>query len=248
MTPTPSPTPTASPSATVSTSPSPPPPREAGHDPSRTDRSPVSPRTLADLPTPALLVERSVLESNLDVMAQALPGERMRPHVKAHKCTSLSRLQRDAGHPGITRATVRECEGLAAAGLATDMLLANEVVDARRLGALVEAGHRITLAVDSDATVEAAAAGGVREVVIDVCVDLPRCGCAPEDAGRLADLARRQGPRGPRRDGLRGPSHAVAGPGGAPRSRRGVHGQAARGPRRSRAATSSPAPGRAPGP
>src|SRR5262249_35110774 len=41
-----------------------------------------------------------------------------------------------------------------------------------------------------DATIDAAAAGGVRDVIIDVNVGLPRCGCAPEDAGRLADLAR----------------------------------------------------------
>jgi D-serine deaminase-like pyridoxal phosphate-dependent protein len=33
----------------------------------------------------------------------------------------------------------------------------------------------------------------VREVVVDVNVGLPRCGCAPEDAGRLADLARSRG-------------------------------------------------------
>ncbi len=149
--------------------------------------------TLADLQTPALLVERAALERNLDRMAQALPGERMRPHVKAHKCTALSRLQRDAGHPGITTATLRECEGLAMAGLGSDLLLANEVVDARRLGALVAAGHRVTLAVDSRTTIDAAARGGVREVVIDVCVDLPRCGCAPEDAAGLAQLARSKG-------------------------------------------------------
>jgi D-serine deaminase-like pyridoxal phosphate-dependent protein len=33
----------------------------------------------------------------------------------------------------------------------------------------------------------------VREVVIDVNVGLPRCGCMPDDAGRLADLARANG-------------------------------------------------------
>ena len=82
---------------------------------------------------------------------------------------------------------------MAAAGLGDDLLLANEVLDATRLGALVAAGARITLAVDSAQTIEAAAAGGVREVLIDVNVGLPRCGCAPEDAGRLADLARRRG-------------------------------------------------------
>jgi D-serine deaminase-like pyridoxal phosphate-dependent protein len=81
---------------------------------------------------------------------------------------------------------------MAAAGLGADLMLANEVVDARRLGALIAMNKaaRVTLAVDSDATVEAAAAGGVRDVIIDVNVGLPRCGCAPEDAGRLADLAR----------------------------------------------------------
>jgi D-serine deaminase-like pyridoxal phosphate-dependent protein len=150
---------------------------------------------LADLVTPALLLDAAVLERNLSTMAAALPGPRLRPHVKAHKCTMLARRQRAAGHPGFTAATIRECEGLAAAGLAQDVLLANEVLDARRLGALVEAGHRIALAVDSAATIEAAAAGGVREVVVDVSVGLPRCGCRPEDAGGLADLARSRGLR-----------------------------------------------------
>jgi D-serine deaminase-like pyridoxal phosphate-dependent protein len=84
-------------------------------------------------------------------------------------------------------------EGMAAAGLGDDLLLANEVLDARRLGVLAERGARVTVAVDSEATVDAAVAGGVREVLIDVNVGLPRCGCAPEDAGRLADLARRRG-------------------------------------------------------
>jgi D-serine deaminase-like pyridoxal phosphate-dependent protein len=49
------------------------------------------------------------------------------------------------------------------------------------------------VAVDSEATIKAAANGGVGEVVIDVNVGLPRCGCEPNDAGRLADLARRRG-------------------------------------------------------
>ena len=42
---------------------------------------------------------------------------------------------------------------MAAAGLGHDLLLANEVLDARRLDPLVEAGHRVTLAVDSPETV-----------------------------------------------------------------------------------------------
>ena len=147
-----------------------------------------------DLQTPALLVEADAFDHNLATMAKALPGARLRPHVKAHKCTALARRQADVGHLGFTCATIREVEGMAAAGLGDDLLLANEVVDARRLGKLVAEGlARVTLAVDSQATIDAAVAGGVTEVVLDVNVGMPRCGCAPEDAGPLADAARAAG-------------------------------------------------------
>ena len=126
-------------------------------------------------------------------MSAALPGARLRPHVKAHKCSALARRQRANGHPGFTCATIRECEVMAAAGLGEDLLLANEVLDMRRLGALVRSGARVTVAVDSPETVAAAAAGGVREVLVDVNVGLPRCGCPPQKAGDLADAARRAG-------------------------------------------------------
>jgi D-threonine aldolase len=148
---------------------------------------------LAEIPTPALVVDAGALDRNIAVMADALPGGRLRPHVKAHKCTGLARRQAAAGHLSFTCATIRECEGMAAAGLGDDLLLANEVLDARRVGALVAAGTRVTVAVDSAETIEAAVSGGVREVLIDVNVGLPRCGCASHDAGRLADLARRSG-------------------------------------------------------
>jgi len=145
---------------------------------------------LAELQTPALLVDAELLDHNLRTMAAARPGASLRPHVKAHKCTALARRQAELGHRGFTCATIREMEGLAAAGLAEDLLLANEVVDARRLGRVE---GRVTVAVDSPETIEAAAAGGVREVLIDVNVGLPRCGCAPEQAGALAQRARRLG-------------------------------------------------------
>ncbi len=151
-----------------------------------------------DLPTPALVIDGPRLEANLATMAAALPGLRLRPHVKAHKCTELARRQVAHGHVAFTCATAREVLGMAAAGLGTDLLLANETLDRRRLGALAEAtrwGARITVAVDSPATVEAAAAAGLSEVLVDVNVGLPRCGCLPAEAGALAELARRHGLR-----------------------------------------------------
>jgi D-serine deaminase-like pyridoxal phosphate-dependent protein len=145
---------------------------------------------LSELQTPALVVDAAALDHNLRTMSAALPGARLRPHVKAHKCSALARRQAELGHRGFTCATLREVEGLSRAGLGDDLLLANEVLDARRLGAL---GARVTVAVDSEQTIAAAAAGGVREVLIDVNVGLPRCGCAPADASKLAALARRRG-------------------------------------------------------
>jgi D-threonine aldolase len=145
------------------------------------------------LTTPALLVESDALAANLFTMAEALPGASLRPHVKAHKCTALAARQAALGHAGFTCATIAEMEGMARAGLGADLLLANEVADATRLGALARSGARVTVAVDSAPTIAAAAVAGVPEVVIDVNVGLPRCGCAPEDAGRLADEARRRG-------------------------------------------------------
>ena len=112
-------------------------------------------------------------------MAAALPGPRLRPHVKAHRTTGLARRQAAVGHPGFTCATIREVEGTAAAGLGQDLLPANEVLDARRLGALDAAsrwrstrGRRTTRPWP-----------GVREAPVDVNVGLPRCGIAPDRAG-----------------------------------------------------------------
>ena len=150
---------------------------------------------IADLPTPAAVVDLAALRANIATMSAVLPGARLRPHVKAHKCTPLARVQADAGHRTFTCATVREMIGMAAAGLGDDLLLANECLDPARLAALAALQDRagITVAVDSAETVEAAARAGIARVLVDVNVGLPRCGCAPDDAGRIADLARAHG-------------------------------------------------------
>jgi D-serine deaminase-like pyridoxal phosphate-dependent protein len=153
------------------------------------------PMEVHDLPTPALIIERAALDHNLATMAAAHPGRRLRPHVKAHKCTSLAQRQRDAGHAGFTCATPHEAVGMAAMGLGDDLLVANEVVDPRRLEALAALADEanITIAVDSEATIAVAALAGIRSCLIDVDVGLPRCGCDPGDAGRLAAEATSKG-------------------------------------------------------
>jgi D-serine deaminase-like pyridoxal phosphate-dependent protein len=147
-----------------------------------------------ELPTPALLIDLGAFDRNVATMAARWPGRSLRPHVKAFKSTQLARRLADAGHPTFCCATVREVAGMAEAGLGEDLLLANESLDLSRLTPIVQGDvARITVAVDSDETVEAAARAGIREVLVDVDVGLPRCGIDPADAGRLADLARSKG-------------------------------------------------------
>ncbi|MEM7095459.1 MAG: alanine racemase [Actinomycetota bacterium] len=146
-----------------------------------------------DKPTPCLVVDEAAFEFNLATLAERLPGDRCRPHVKAFKSTAMAARVAAAGHSRFTVATLREAAGMIQAGLGHDVLLANETVDVDLLRTVTALDGRLTVAVDSSATIDAAVAGGVEEVLIDVNVGLPRCGCAPEAAGAFAEEARGKG-------------------------------------------------------
>ena len=155
----------------------------------------MNPRKTVELATPALIIDVDALEKNLSLMAERHPGSKLRPHTKAHKCTEIARLQLSHSHTNFTCATPREIIGMAAAGVGSDYLLANEVLDGDRLSALAKVSEnaRVTIAIDSLETMNAAVRAGLRDVLIDVNVGLPRCGIAPELAGQLADTARKAG-------------------------------------------------------
>ena len=136
-----------------------------------------------------------LLQKNLATMSAIHPGRRLRPHIKAHKCSGIAAMQVAAGHNSFTCATPREILGLVNLGIGSDFLLANEVLDESRLTALAEAQSEalITVAIDSDECLAAAHKAGIRSVVIDVNVGMPRCGIDPTRAGALADSARALG-------------------------------------------------------
>lgn len=146
-----------------------------------------------ELSTPALVLDRDAFDRNLASMADRLPGRMLRPHVKAHKTTAIAAAQQAIGHDTFTCATPREVVGMGRAGVGTDLLLANETLDVQRLRDMAGLDIAVTVAVDSEATVDAAADNGITQCLIDVNVGLPRCGVEPARAGALADHARARG-------------------------------------------------------
>jgi D-serine deaminase-like pyridoxal phosphate-dependent protein len=146
---------------------------------------------IVDLPTPALIVDRQKFDANVATMAAIRPGLTLRPHIKAHKSTALAHELAKVGHTAFTCATPREVIGMVQAGLGSDLLLANETVDPARLRAMAALlnNSRITVAIDSDVTARMAAENGIKDVLIDVNVGMPRCGVLPDRAATLAAFA-----------------------------------------------------------
>jgi len=156
-----------------------------------------TPETLADLVTPALVVDLPALDRNIATMARFFADGpcRLRPHLKAHKTPAIAARQLAAGScVGLTCATVAEAE--AVASLTGDILVANEIIGDAKWGRLAALARelRVTTAVDSRRGVEglaaaAEAAGSRVGVLVDLDVGQGRCGVRPgEQALSLARL------------------------------------------------------------
>ena len=107
---------------------------------------------VAELPTPALLLDLDLFESNIQRMAQhaAQAGKKLRPHAKAHKCHAIAKRQMEAGAIGVCVATVAEAELMARSGIA-NILLTSPVADplkCARMAALCERIEQVGVVVD----------------------------------------------------------------------------------------------------
>ena len=146
-----------------------------------------SPKSLWELPTPALVVDVEALEHNLDKMASFYAGKRpgLRPHAKTHKCPILAKMQLERGAVGICAAKVSEAEIMAAAGIKS-VLITSPVVTKEKIDRVIElakASSEIRIVVDQEKNVRdfdeaAAAAGIVLHVLIDLNVGTDRTGVA----------------------------------------------------------------------
>src|ERR1700741_2526502 len=93
--------------------------------------------SLADVDTPALLLDLDAFERNLDRLNASLAGRRVkvRPHAKSHKCPQIALAQIARGAVGVCCQKVSEAEALVLGGV-KDVLIANEVVGAAKLSRL----------------------------------------------------------------------------------------------------------------
>ncbi len=146
-------------------------------------------RPVDDIETPALVLDLAAATRNIAFMAERfgeLPA-RLRPHIKAHKCAELARLQLEHGAIGVTTATAAEAEAMAAAGI-PDILVANEVVDTSAVDRLLDAAlrARVKVAVDDPANLEtlahrAQARGTALGIVVEFDVGMGRGGTRRAD-------------------------------------------------------------------
>jgi D-serine deaminase-like pyridoxal phosphate-dependent protein len=148
---------------------------------------------LEDLPTPSLLLDLDILESNIQFMqdrANTL-GVRMRPHVKTHKCLEIGELQRSAGATGITVATIEEAFAFANAGF-DDILWAFPMIPSR-LSDVLQLSRQIEfgVAVESEATLELlSTTGEALSVWIEIDCGYGRSG-VPYESEILVHLAQK---------------------------------------------------------
>ncbi len=162
-------------------------------------------RPLAEVDTPALILERAACERNLARMANFFRDRpaKLRPHFKNHKCVTLAKRQLAAGAVGITCAKLAEAEVLVAHGV-TDILIANQVVGPHKVTRLARLAceAKIAVAVDHPEQVQAIAAaaraaGSPVHLLIEVDIGMGRCGVAPGTSARMLaeEILRTEGVR-----------------------------------------------------
>jgi D-serine deaminase-like pyridoxal phosphate-dependent protein len=157
-------------------------------------------RPVADIDTPALVVDLDAMQRNVARMAEFARKHdvRWRPHAKMHKSAQLARLVIEAGATGCCVQKTAEAEAMAAGGV-LDIYISNEVVAPHKLARvaalarkLAAEGGRLAIAVDSiEGIRRLAQAMGDAKAGIDVFVEIDvgqgRCGVSPgEPAVTLA--------------------------------------------------------------
>ncbi len=152
---------------------------------------------VADLETPALVVDLDVMEGNIQRLANHCRGYglKQRPHIKTHKVPAIAHKQIKAGAVGITVAKVGEAEVMAAGGI-QEIFIAYLVVGDGKQGRAARLARqvRLSVALDSAKVAEGlsrhkVAEGSIIYTLVDVDSGFGRTGVStPEAAAELAKV------------------------------------------------------------
>lgn len=144
-----------------------------------------------DLDTPCLVIDKSALEFNLNVMREHSNKTQVniRPHVKTHKCSKLAKFQIEYGALGISAAKVAEAEVLINAGI-NNILITSPVITknkiARLISCIAKAPETIVVVDNEKNLHDLNYAAQLMQFKINVLIDLDsgigRTGIKPEDA------------------------------------------------------------------
>jgi D-serine deaminase-like pyridoxal phosphate-dependent protein len=152
---------------------------------------------LVDLPTPCLILDRGILQRNIDAMARTVArhGMPLRPHMKTAKSIDVARLAL-AGQPGgITVSTLAEAEYFAAHGIA-DILYAVGITPQKldQVAKLNASGAAVMVLTDDAETASAIAAHPLPpRALIEIDTGEGRGGLTPEADALLEIAARLRG-------------------------------------------------------
>jgi len=140
--------------------------------------------SVADVETPALLIDLDAFDRNLRRMAGFANqfGVRLRPHAKTHKSPVVALRQMALGAVGQCCQKVGEAEVLVAGGV-PDVLVTNQIVGRRKIARLVALAKQaeIGVCVDNPANIadlDAAAGefGVTLKVLVEIDLGMARCG------------------------------------------------------------------------
>ncbi len=148
--------------------------------------------TVAELDTPALLIDLDIMERNLRRVADyaATHHLRLRPHTKTHKNPEIARRQLALGAAGLTVAKVGEAEVMLETA-PVDLLVAYPVIGGIKLERLMKVARQtpVTVAIDSlTAARQLSEAAGSESigVLVEVDAGLGRVGVPAGEALQLA--------------------------------------------------------------
>jgi 3-hydroxy-D-aspartate aldolase len=111
------------------------------------------PLEVAQLPTPALLLDRPTMDRNIQTMTAHLTSHNkgFRPHAKTHKCPAIARQQMAAGAVGICTAKVSEAAVMLQAGVSSVLVTSpiSSRAKAKVVNAIAVQNAELLLTVDS---------------------------------------------------------------------------------------------------